>query len=414
MEFIYFGNDWFAENRTSSHHIAKRLGARFPMLYVEVPGLRAPKVNTRDLHKLLKKLRMTFQPPQLVAPHFWRMTLPQIPFRRFAAIRAVNRTFSRILICRAIRRLGFHDAVAWFHVPHPGFLAKQLGEKLTVFYCIDEYSKLPDVDGTAVQAMDDELTAAADIVFTCNQSLLETHRSRNANIHVSPHGVDTELFAQANSPSTQIPEEVKGWSRPIIGFWGLVDQRVDLSILEGIARARPHWTVLLIGHVAVDASALRRMPNVVFAGVKPYAELPNWAKAIDVCILPYTRTSLNTQASPLKLREYLASGKPIIAVPLPEAELLGRVVQIAVDGPGFVRAIEAALAVDTPDLVALRQKAVEGDTWDATVANVLGKLEEELSRRQERREPASRTSRRDDAIEPESLSPHPDCPSRGH
>jgi hypothetical protein len=116
----------------------------------------------------------------------------------------------------------------------------------------------------------------------------------------------------------------------------------------------------------------------------------------------------------LKLREYLASGKPIIAVPLPEAELLGRVVQIAVDGPGFVRAIEAALAVDTPDLVALRQKAVEGDTWDATVANVLGKLEEELSRRQERREPASRTSRRDDAIEPESLSPHPDCPSRGH
>ncbi len=380
MQFIYFGNDWFAENRTSSHHIAKRLGAKYPMLYVEVPGLRAPKVNTRDLLKLLKKLRMTFQRPQMVAPHFWRMTLPQIPFRRFAAIRAINRAFSRMLIRSAIRRLGFTETVAWFHVPHPGFLAKQLGEKLTVFYCIDEYSKLPDVDATAVQKMDDQLTKAADIVFACSQKLVEGHRSLNANIHLSPHGVDTELFALAASPDTQIPEEAKGLSRPIIGFWGLLDRWVDLAILEDIARARPEWTILLIGRVAVDAPALRRMPNVVFAGTKPYSQLPNWAKAMDVCILPFTRTSLMVQSSPLKLREYLAAGKPTVAVPLPETLLLGRAVYTAEDGPGFVRAIDEALAADSPELAAFRQKAVEGNTWDATVTNVLEKLQTELCR----------------------------------
>jgi glycosyltransferase involved in cell wall biosynthesis len=378
MEFIYFGNDWFAENRTSSHHIARRLGAEFPMLYVEVPGLRAPKANTRDVLKLLKKVRMTFQSPQLVAPHFWRMTLPQIPFRRFAIVRAVNRAFSQTLIRRAIRRLGFNDAVAWFHVPHPGFLAKQLGEKLTVFYCIDEYSKLPDVDGKAVQKMDDELTEAADIVFVCNQKLLETHQSLNPNIHVSPHGVDTELFALANSADTPIPEEVKALSRPIIGFWGLVDRWVDLAMLEHIARARPGWTILLIGRIAVDVSALRQMPNVVFAGTKPYPDLPKWAKAIDVCILPFTQTSLMVQSSPLKLREYLAAGKPTVSVPLPEAKLLGKALQTAEDGPGFVLAIEEALAADSPEMIALRQKAVEGNTWDATVANVLEKLRTEL------------------------------------
>lgn len=371
MEFIFFGNDWFAENRTSSHHIAKRLGAQFPLLYVEVPGLRAPKVNARDLRKLLKKLRMTFQPPQQVAPHFWRITLPQIPMRRFAAVRAANRIFSRWLVRKAISRLGFRDAVAWFHVPHPGFLAKSLGEKLTVFYCIDDYSKLPGVDGVAVQKMDNELTAAADVVFTCNQSLLEARRPLNANIHLSPHGVDTEAFALATSSDTKIPEELKLCPRPIVGSWGLLDQRIDLRILEEIAQARPAWTILLIGHVAVDASALRRMPNVLFAGVKPYAALPNWAKAIDVCILPYTQTSLNLQSSPLKLREYLASGKPIVSVPLPEAKLLGKAVQIAVDGPEFVIAIEKALAEDTSELAALRQKAVASNTWDATVANVM-------------------------------------------
>ncbi len=387
MEFIYFGNDWFAENRTSSHHIAKRLGAKYPILYVEVPGLRAPKANARDFRKLLKKLRLTFQPPQLVAPHFWRMTLPQVPFRRFAAVRALNRAFSRMLIRKAIRRLGFNDTVAWFHVPHPGFLAKHLGEELTVFYCIDEYSKLPDVDGVAVQAMDDKLTEAADIVFACNQKLIDARRAINANIHLSPHGVDTELFAMANSPLTQIPDEVKDLSRPIIGSWGLLDQRMDLGILEHIARARPGWTILLIGHVTLDASALREMSNVIFAGVKPYAELPKWAKAIDVCLLPYTQNSLNSLSSPLKLREYLASGKPIVAVPLPEAKLLGDALQTAVDGPAFVRAIEAALATDTPELVALRQKAVASNTWDVTVANVLGILEKELSLRREASDP---------------------------
>jgi glycosyltransferase involved in cell wall biosynthesis len=381
MEFIYFGNDWFAENRTSSHHIAKRLGALYPMLYVEVPGLRAPKANKRDLLKLFRKLRMTFRRPQLVAPHFWRMTLPQIPLHRIAAIRFLNRAISGLLIRRAIRILGFNDAIAWFHAPHPGFLAKQLGEKLTVFYCIDEYSKMPDVDGSSVQAMDDDLTRKADIVFACNQSLLETHRDLNSNIYLSPHGVDTEAFALANSPHTQVPEEVNGLSRPIIGFWGLLDRWLDIGILEHIALARPEWTILLIGRAAVDVSTLKRLPNVVFAGVRPYAELPSWAKAIDVCVLPFTSESIKLRAmSPLKLREYLAAGKPIVSVPVPEGKQFSKVVLTAEDGPGFVKAIENALVTNSPELVALRQKAVAGKTWDARVESVLDRLQGELLR----------------------------------
>lgn len=384
MEFIYFGNDWFAENRTSSHHIAKRIGAKFPILYVEVPGLRAPKANARDVRKLFMKLRRALRPPEMVSPHFWLMTLPQIPFRRIAGMPALNRMLSRFLLRRAIKRVGFKDAVAWFHVPHPGFLAKQLGESLTVFYCIDEYSKLPDLDGRAVQAMDDDLTVAADIVFVCSQGLLETHKPLNANTYLSPHGVDTELFALASSPETEIPDEMKGVARPTIGFWGLLERWVDLSILEYIARARPNWTIALIGRVAIDVSPLKRLPNVVFAGVKPYSELPKWAKAIDICILPFTRSSLMLQSSPLKLREYLASGKPTVSVPLPEVQQFGELVQTAVDGPEFVSAIEKSFASDTPELVAQRQRAVHGSTWDATVANVLGKLDEELSSRRER------------------------------
>jgi len=351
------------------------------MLYVEAPGLKKPRASKRDLGKIVEKLRLTLQPPQLVAPHFWRMTLPQMPLRRFAIIRYGNRMLSQFLMRRAIRRLDFEDAVAWFHVPHPGFLAKQLGEKLTVFYCIDDYSKLPEVDGIAVQEMDDRLTATADIVFTCNRALMETHSRHNAKVHLSPHGVDFDLIARATSPETEIPEEAKELRRPVIGWWGVLDARVDISILEHVAVARSEWTILLIGRVAVDVAALGRLANVVFVGAKPYTELPRWAKAIDVCVLPYAQSALIERSSPLKMREYLAAGKAIVATPFPEARIFGPLVQIATDGPGFVYAIEEALAMDTPERVVLRQKAVESNTWDKTVEDILEKVEAELRAR---------------------------------
>jgi glycosyltransferase involved in cell wall biosynthesis len=381
LEFVYFGNDWFAENRTSSHHIARRLGSRFPLLYVESPGLRAPKATGRDLRKLFTKLRRAFRPPQVVAPHFWVMTLPQIPLRRLAMVRTINRICSRFMVRRAMRKLGFHHPIAWFHVPHPGFLAGELGETLAIFYCIDDYSKLPDVDGVAVQQMDHDLTVASDLVFACNQGLADARVALNKNIHVSPHGVDTEAFARAGEAGTAQPDEVRKLAHPIIGMWGLFDARVDQSLIEHIAKARPNWTILILGRVAVETSVLNHLPNVIFGGVIPYNKLANWAAAIDVCILPYVQNELNAVSSPLKLREYLATGKPIVAVPLPEVLSLGAVIQIAEDGAGFVRAIESAMTHNSPELAEERRKAVAGNTWDATVARIMGVLQAELKSR---------------------------------
>jgi glycosyltransferase involved in cell wall biosynthesis len=138
---------------------------------------------------------------------------------------------------------------------------------------------------------------------------------------------------------------------------------------------------LLIGRTAVNVAALSRLANVVLVGTKPYTDLPKWAKAIDVCILPYTQSAWTERSSPLKVREYLAAGKPIVATPFPEAEMFGSLVQVVADGPGFVCAIEEALATDTPERISLRQKAVRSNTWETVVDNVLEKLEAELRAR---------------------------------
>jgi hypothetical protein len=115
---VYFGNDWFAENRTSSHHIAERLSHRTRVLYVDVPGLRAPKANGRVLRKLSRTISSIGRPPQRVADRLWHMSVPQIPFRRFPLVQQVNAAAGRLLVKRALERLGFARTVSWFAVPH--------------------------------------------------------------------------------------------------------------------------------------------------------------------------------------------------------------------------------------------------------------------------------------------------------
>ena len=381
MEFVFFGNDWSAENRTSSHHISRRLAARFPLLYVESPGLRAPRANARDLRKLVRKLALTLQPPRQAGEHFWVTTLPQIPLRRFRIVRAANRLVSRFLLRRAMKKIGFKQPIAWFHVPHPGFLAGKLGERLTVFYCIDDYSQLPDVDSTSIRTMDDQLTAASDIVFACSQMLVDSHRRINANVHLSLHGVDADLFALASAAETPLPAAAAGMMHPVVGFWGLLDPRVDVSILASIARARPNWTILHVGRVAADVSALKGLSNVVLAGARPYDELPQWAKAIDVCILPYVANSLVMPSSPLKLREFLAAGKPTVTVQLPDVEQFGGLVYLAGSAEQYLAAIEQALAENSPPLEARRRQAVAANTWDAVVERILAALQNQLATR---------------------------------
>src|SRR5580692_8377004 len=170
---VYFGNDWFAENRTSSHHIARRLGKIVPVLYIETPGSRSPQGSARDLRKLWSKLARALAPPQKVGEQFWVATIPQIPFRKLPFIDPLNRWLGAYLARRAMRKIGFGKRISWFVVPHPGPLAKRLGEDLTVYYCIDDYASYPGMDAVAIQKLDDDLTRTADVVFVAPRALLE-------------------------------------------------------------------------------------------------------------------------------------------------------------------------------------------------------------------------------------------------
>ena len=378
---VYFGNDWHSENRTSSHHVATRLASAMSVLYVASPGLRAPQASGRDLKRLVRKLFAALKPPTKIGERLWLCTVPQIPFRRLPGVDAINRLFGVWSVRRALRKAGFHRRITWFVVPHPGFMAKHLSEELCVYYCIDDYAAHPGVDANLIAERDRELTEKADLVFVAPPALLESKRKLNPHTVFAPHGVDVELFGKAQDPATEIPAAARNLPKPVIGYFGSIHEWIDVELIEWLARARPEWTFLLIGHAAVDVAALRALSNVHLIGAQPYQSLPAWAKAFDVAIIPYRLNRQVENANPLKLREYLACGKPVVSVRNAEIEKFSRWVRIADGREAFLNEIEGALRDERAEMPAERRAAVADQTWDRRVADVLGEVAAALARR---------------------------------
>lgn len=371
VSVVYFGNDWFAINRTSSHHIARRLAERFPLLYVESPGMRAPKTSGRDFSKIWKKLRGAFQPPRQIDSRMWHMIVPQIPFRRLPFIKPLNRAFGVYLLKRAMKKVGLRGELVWFASPDMGQLAGQLGEQLSVYYCIDDYASLPGVDAREIARLDEDLARRAGQVFVSSPALVDGKRKLNPTTTYSPHGVDVALFERACDPELEVAEGARNLRHPVVGFYGAVEAWVDLELLAFLGRAKPEWTFLMIGRVEVPLGELEHLPNFIFTGPKPYETLPSWAKAFDVAIIPFRQNKLVRNVNPLKLREYLATGKPVVSVPMPELTKFAHCIGIAATPEKFLHEIEHALSEDDEDKRLARRREVSGMTWDARVSQVL-------------------------------------------
>lgn len=381
LTIIYFANDWASENRTSSHHIAKRLSRWHPLLYVESPGMRTPQATGRDLRKIGRLMAALLRRPAKVCDGLWRCTIPQLPFRRLPGVVRLNRWFARHALRRALAVMGAGEVLLWFTVPHPEFLVGQLGERMVVYYCIDDYAAHPGVDSERLRACDVALTRKADRVFVAPPALVAPKSAVNASTLYSPHGVDAELFGRAMLADTEVPAAARALRPPIIGFFGSLAPWIDVALIAALARARPNYSLLLIGHVSTDVTELAQLPNVHLAGAQPYDTLPNWAKCFDVAIIPYRQTRQVQNANPLKLREYLATGKPVVSTYNPEVARFAGLVRLADNEQSFIREVDAALHDHDPLGERRRVDSVSNSTWDARVAEIIATVSTDLRQR---------------------------------
>jgi glycosyltransferase involved in cell wall biosynthesis len=366
---VAFAKDWH-EDPTSNHHVLRELAKSRRVLWLNSIGTRTPKLSSgRDLGKIRRKLVEVTRGPVNVENDLWVFSPVVLPFPHSAAARRVNRSILRATIRLLTRRLGMRDFHVWTFLPNVADYVGTLGESLSVYYCVDEWSMFSYLDREETVAAERALLEKVDCVFAINEALAANKRALKSETHVAPHGVDHAMFARALDPSTAVPEDIAKLPKPVLGFYGTLRDWVDLDLIADVARARPSWSIALIGQQLDDLGAIRGLPNVHLLGRKPHAELPAYCKGMDVGIIPYRIDERMTYVNPIKLREYLSAGLPVVSTPVPEVRRYDRWCAIA-DGSGaFVAAVEAALN-DGPERRRERSAAMKHESWPARVARV--------------------------------------------
>jgi len=365
-DIICFSNDWDGDP-LSKKHIISRLARNNRVLWVNSTGNRNPTASARDLRRVWKKLREFLRGLRHVTPTISVFTPLVIPFHGNPAARWVNRRFLAWTLRRASRKLGFEKPVTWTFVPSSAEVVGTLGERLVIYHCVDEFSRFSGADKAGILEMEQVLLKKADLVIVSSSQLYETKRPYNANTFLVTHGVDIEHFRSACAASAPTPAECSNLQGPVIGFFGLIADWVDLEVIRYLAAARPHWSFLMIGDIQTDASALRGLLNVRLLGRRSYQSLPAYCGTFDVAVLPFVVNDLTTAANPLKLREYLAAGLPVVATPIPEVLKFAGLVRTARTPAEFLFQIESLLRERKGGPDPAISRSMDCESWDAKV-----------------------------------------------
>jgi glycosyltransferase involved in cell wall biosynthesis len=292
----------------------------------------------------------------------WVVDLPMVPAGGRLST-SLNRRLIRRRLQRVWRRLGLGAPVILTTLPHLWPYIERVPRRGLIYYCVDDFSHWPGADGEAVRAAESKLIRCANAVLAASGEL-HSRLSEQCEARYFPHAVDFEHFAAA--ASHQAPRQIASLPSPRLGFFGLIYEQLDFDLLEAVARAMPRASLVMIGPTAYCPESFRALPNVYFMGPQPYDDLPCWISACDVLLLAYRKTEMTRQVNPLKLKEYLATGKPIVSVDIPQARTFVPNVRLAERTEDFVPLIREALKERLDSSAGeARRSAVRHDTWDA-------------------------------------------------
>lgn len=357
---ICFGHDWTGDP-LSKTHLMRLLARDNRVLWVNSIGYRAPVASGRDLKRAFNKLKSFTEPVREVEPNLFVLSPLVVPAYGVPWMRHVNRELLRLQVLRATKKLGFSRPVNWVFTPTAGVVAGALGEDRVVYYCVDEFTAFTGVPPQLI-ALEDELIRKADLVVVSSDKLLASKSGRNPHTTLVRHGVAFDHFRKALAPETQVPAEIAKLPRPIIGYFGLMaEDWIDIDLMEHVAKHFSHGSMVLLGKVTTDISRLTALPNVHVLGRKPFADLPAYSKGFDVAINPFPINEVTLNANPLKVREYLAAGLPVVSTRIPEVEVIGHA-RIADTKEGFAKEIEEALHDPGPTVA--RSDTMKNERWD--------------------------------------------------
>jgi glycosyltransferase involved in cell wall biosynthesis len=365
----FAGEDWWYHHPHSKNHILKRLARNNKVLFVNSIGMGLPSISNADFFlKVKRKLKSYLRWFRKVPEGLYVLTAVSLPFHGVPWVRVLNRVVLTLQVRFVMVCCGMSKPIVWVAIPFAADVVKGLNPKLILYHVSDKYDANEDsaVSRDLIRHLDIRLKKSADVVLYSGRKLYE--ESDLPNRYFLEQAVDFEHFSQeAAKPAPDILRI----GRPILGYFGWIDYVMDVALIEEVARLRPDWNWVFIGTKSnlFDIHAT----NVHFLGPKPYNDLPRYLRQIDVCVLPWRRDhEFTNYGSAIKVREYMASGKPVVISPLYEY-LKTPGVRIYQSVHEFINAVEESLHNDSPQDRELRRNTVRDCTWDVR-ARELGAL----------------------------------------
>jgi glycosyltransferase involved in cell wall biosynthesis len=379
-DFIVFSDDW-GRHPCSCQHLIQRFLPHNRVLWVNTIGMRPPRVSLYDFRRSFEKLGSWLTPSADLPGNLSIANPFSIPYNMVPAVRKLNARIGLSALKSKVRQSGLMNPIVITTLPNTADFIGQLDEVLSIYYCVDEFAAYPDLPHKLVMEMEGELLKKVDLVITTSGELQKRKSNGIRSSLLIPHGVDVEHFAGRPTAATPATAALAVLPRPVVGFFGVINDWVDLALIDRMAGLRKDWSWVLIGPHQTNTDILRKHSNVVLLGKVPYETLPGYAACFDVGIIPFVVNDLTINVNPLKLLEYLACGLPVVSTPIPEAAKYGKLVSIAGTPEAFVSAIESLLGENTCEKITERISVARSNSWDSRAEVLSAHIDQMLETR---------------------------------
>jgi glycosyltransferase involved in cell wall biosynthesis len=377
------GEDWWYHHPHSKYHLMRRFArAGNKVIFVNSISMGLTSIANKDLLPRIKRklgsyaklARETEEGVTVVSP-------AALPFFGSDSVRAVNRRLLASQIGVLARRRGLSQPILWIAIPTAVEMIGAFDESLVVYQVSDKYdANTMDhaTDPSLIRQLHEKAIDKADVILYSGRKLLTEAKRGCERSYLLEQGVDFEHWSRVND--LDVAPEVASIPRPRLGYFGAIEPwLVNQELIKRAARERPGWNWVFIGNRSRGLE-IEGLPNTHFLPAVPYRDLPAFASGFDVCVLPWeTELPFTSYGSAIKVREYLATGKPVVISALPEYEPMKDVLRIARSSEDFMQLVEEALGEREPEAVRRRQRAVAGGTWDARAEWVSNLIENKLA-----------------------------------
>ncbi|PHR94617.1 MAG: hypothetical protein COA78_31995 [Blastopirellula sp.] len=365
-QLIVFSDDW-GRHPSSCQHLVRRLLPDCEVTWVNTIGTRPVRFDWTTLKRGTEKIvQWAFAPKQPKSTTDTEpspKTLNPLMWPSFSS--PWNRRLNRKLLSRALKKniVDLKDAVVLTTIPITADLVDAVEVDRWVYYCVDDFSVWPGLDSQTLAMLEKSLIQKVDHIVTAGSNLASLIKEQGKESTIISHGVDLEHWT--NSATDNPPELFQDLEKPLAVFWGLIDQRLDLEYLQALSDSMTEGTVVLVGPQQNPSPELEKIPRLHCTGPVDYNQLPQIAEAADVLIMPYIDAPVTRAMQPLKLKEYLATGKPVVARDLPSVDQWADCLDVAQTPQEFAAAVNRRFTEKPSDSQVHARKRLLEEGWNS-------------------------------------------------